>query len=113
MHMESGKRIQALKAFVRKVTKMLSMMDTTGITIRFMNSVDDGGYNNICDMKQVEQIMSQIEFNGRFTKLGKRLESKILEPFVFQKTATSTLTKPILITIITDGMVWSPMKLRH
>lgn len=113
MHVENDKRIQALKAFVRSVTTMLTAMDTTGITIRFMNSLNDGDYNDICDVERIEQIMSQTDFTGRFTKLGKALESKILEPFVFQKTAASNLTRPVLITIITDGMVSSPMGLRH
>lgn len=111
--MQIGERIQALKTFVRRVTKMLTVMDTTGIAIRFMNSLSDEDYNNICDVERVERIVSQMEFHGRHTRLGKALEIKILEPFVFQKTAASILTKPILVTIITDGMVTSPEKLRH
>ncbi|KAL0630980.1 hypothetical protein Q9L58_010171 [Maublancomyces gigas] len=111
--MQIGERIQALKTFVRRVTKMLTVMDTTGIAIRFMNSLSDEDYNNICDVERVERIVSQMEFNGRHTRLGKALEIKILEPFVFQKTAASILTKPILVTIITDGMVTSPEKPRH
>lgn len=106
---ENGKRIQALKTVVREVMKMVSIMDTGGIKIRFMNSLDDWRYNSINDVLEVDHIMSQVEFNGRFTKLGKALESKILEPLVFQKIASGTgLVKPVLITIITDGKVSFP-----
>lgn len=107
--MEDGRRIDALKALVIKITKILTMTDTTGIRIRFMNALDDENYNNICDVEEAERIMSQINFNGRYTRLGKVLESKILEPFVFQKIATTTLHNPILVTIITDGKVSFPL----
>lgn len=95
---------------VGRVTKILLMMNMD-IKIRFLNSLSDEDYSCVSDMERVEQIMSQTQYNGRYTKLGKTLEVKILEPLVFQKTPGGLLKRPVMITILTDGMVSFTLKL--
>lgn len=108
MHLDDGRRIAGLKGLVSTVMKMITRLETGGIKIRFMNSTEDGDFNNLRSMEEVDQIMSRMKFDGRFTRIGKALRSKILEPMVFEKTETKSLTRPILVTIITDGRVGIP-----
>lgn len=99
-----GGRIAALKEYVRRVTKITTMLDTAGISVRFMNFAGDGGFNGIRTVGEVEDIMSRVDFGGG-TRIGTKLERKVLDPLLFAKTRSKTLKKPLLITTITDGAV--------
>lgn len=105
--MQHGDRIAALKEYVRRVTKITTMLDTTGISIRFINFERDEGFNGIHTISEVEEVMDCAGFCGG-TRLGTELERKILNPLLFAKTRNETLEKPLLITIVTDGAVGTP-----
>lgn len=102
--MQDGDRITALKEYVRRVTKITTALDPTGISVRFINYKHDGSFNAIRTLSEVEEAMSCVNFNGS-TCIGTVLEQKILNPLLFAKTRSGTLEKPLLITTVTDGSV--------
>lgn len=102
--MHCGNRIAALKEYVRRVTRITTMLDESGISVRFINFAGDESLNAIRTVDEVERIMSRVNFCGG-TCIGTNLQSKVLEPLLFARTRSHSLRKPLLITTITDGAV--------
>lgn len=102
--MECGGRLAALKEYVRRVTKITTMLDSTGISVRLINFPHDTGFNGITTVGAVDNIMSRVYPSGG-TPIGTQLQRKVLQPLLFEKTRRKALKKPLLITTITDGEV--------
>lgn len=103
--MQHDRRIPALQEMVRRIAKITGLFETEGIKVRCLNSKQDGEFNNIRTLEDVEKIMSEIKFSGLYTKIGTSLWDKILKPLVFDKIDSNNLTRPLLVSIITDGEV--------
>lgn len=103
--MNRNGRIPALKALLARVSKITTELDTDGIDIRFLNSTNDAGFNNLRTTADIQNAVAQVAFRGD-TRIGTTLRKKILEPLVYAKIRTKSLQRPVLVTIITDGEVW-------
>ncbi|KAI5847397.1 hypothetical protein DFP73DRAFT_545186 [Morchella snyderi] len=101
--MQHDRRIPALQEMVRRIAKITGLFETEGIKVRCLNSSQDGEFNNIRTLEDVEKIMSEMKFSGLYTKIGTSLWDKILKPLVFDKIDSNNLTRPLLVSIITDG----------
>lgn len=94
-----------MQEMVRRIAKITGLFETEGIKVRCINSTQDGEFNNIRTLEDVEAVMSKIRFNGTHTRIGTRLWDKILKPLVFDKIDSNSLTRPLIVSIITDGQV--------
>ena len=97
---ENGERIDDLKLIISRVSFAAGLFDDDGIQVRFMNSNQQG--NNIKSQQQVEQLISQIRFQG-LTPMGRELQNKVLQPLIVSQARSGQLRKPVLVIIITDG----------
>lgn len=70
--------------------------------MRFIDQ--DVGANNSSnlDLRSLGGILNSMSPNGD-TAIGINLRSKILQPLVYDKLATKTLKRPLLVSIITEG----------
>jgi len=106
--MQMYDRVELLKQTLKSVAKIAIALNepdhSGGISLRFMNSKNDGHMNNITSIPEIEKAISKVPFDGR-TELGTQLKRKVLEPFLVDRLERQKrkLDKPILITIITDG----------
>jgi len=97
---ENGERIDDLKLISSKVAEVATMFDDDGILMRFMNSTIDG--SGLRSQADVANLLSRIQYSGT-TPLAGSLQSKVLNPIVYQLANSGQLQKPVLIMTITDG----------
>ncbi|KAI5841687.1 hypothetical protein BZA05DRAFT_412948 [Tricharina praecox] len=94
---DSGQRPATLFRVLETVAKIYGLAREAGIvSIRYLNG--RRSHSNITSDK-IETVCDEIKFKG-LTKIGTQLQEKILEPFV-----KSTMTKPLLVMVITDGNI--------
>lgn len=113
MHKNSKARIKALKELVRRVATITTALDTPGLKLRFIDfevDSDDSGngnsdFDDIRTVRQVTRALGRVKFRGKRTQLGMGLQRKVLEPLLFAKIESEELTRPVLVTTITDGAV--------
>jgi hypothetical protein len=79
---------------------MTVMLTEPSSQIRFMNSNDKG--NNVHSEQEVVALFQRNPPQGR-TPIGASLRDKILRPLVLGKALSGTLTKPVLVLVLTDG----------
>ncbi|KAI8843610.1 hypothetical protein BC829DRAFT_364040, partial [Chytridium lagenaria] len=97
---ERGERIDDLKLILERIAEVALQMDDDGIAVRFMNSPITA--DNVRSGAQVNSLVDSVNFNG-LTPLGTQLQRKVIEPWVLEPLRRRTLTKPVLVIIITDG----------
>lgn len=97
----------AVEKMVSRVATITTLLDPDGIKLRFINLKGDGNFNGIQTTAQVDKIFKDeyFGFNGSNSRIGTQMRRKILEPLVFAKIGEKGLTRPLLITTITDGQV--------
>jgi hypothetical protein len=99
-------RWEAQKELVKRITKITTRIlpPGEGVELRFINQPLDNCSNlKQEDLKTIFESMSWQRYNSH-TNIGTELESKILEPLVYDKIRTNgRLNRPLLISIITDG----------
>lgn len=105
MDTELGERKEALREMVRRVATITTLLDPDGIKLRFINFKEDGSFNNIRTIEEVDAIFDEMYF-GKHTMIGTTMRDKILEPLFFAKIKEGSRIRPLLITTITDGEVW-------
>lgn len=103
LSMGHQKRFDKLKTVVRRIARIGSAYNPAGITIRFMNATNDGGFNGIITEEQVETCLDQVHLR-RGTPLGTKLFQKVVQPLIVQKARSWELTKPVVVSVVTDGM---------
>ncbi|KAL5358949.1 hypothetical protein BJX96DRAFT_147554 [Aspergillus floccosus] len=97
---ERGIRKEQLKQILGIVATAASTFDQDGISVRFMNSSEQGdGIRNAGD---VEMLVSRVRFQS-LTPLGTGLKNKVLDPMVVGPAKVGRLQKPVLVITITDG----------
>ncbi|XDG05472.1 hypothetical protein ABKA04_005087 [Annulohypoxylon sp. FPYF3050] len=99
---------KSLKFLAERITKITTRIlpKYEGIMLRFINQdVDHTSSLNLEGIGKVFETMSW-QRERSHTKIGTHLKSKILEPLVYSKLdpASGGLERPLLISIITDGM---------
>lgn len=97
---ENGERIKDLKLILSRVAFAASLFDDDGISVRFMNSNEQG--ENIRSEAEVDGLIQRIQFKG-LTPMGTNLKNKVLEPLVLNPARAGQLRKPVLVITITDG----------
>ncbi|KAJ3015206.1 hypothetical protein HKX48_004715 [Thoreauomyces humboldtii] len=97
---ENGERVDDLNLIVSKVAEITSLFDQDGISVRFMNSDQQG--NNIRSEAQASQLVRAIKYMGT-TPLGTQLDAKVIQPLVLAPVRSGNLPKPILVIVVTDG----------
>ena len=97
-----GTRIPSLKTFLRHVLKISSVYLNEGLSIRWLNS--QSRHDGVKADLDLVQLIDRNPFKGD-TLIGNALRSKILEPLVMEPARGGRLEKPVMVLIITDGMV--------
>ncbi|KND02117.1 uncharacterized protein SPPG_02612 [Spizellomyces punctatus DAOM BR117] len=97
---ENGERIDDLNLIVSKVAEIASLFDQDGITVRFMNSEQQG--NNLRSEAEATALIRSIRYMG-VTPLGSQLDAKVIQPLVIGPARSNSLQKPVLVITITDG----------
>ena len=104
---EGGERISDLKVILERVVFAATLFDRNGISIRFMNSNEQG--ENVASMEprgdgrpSVEDLLSRVQYKG-LTPMGTSLRNKVIDPLVVGPARSGQLQKPVLIITITDG----------
>lgn len=105
--MDTNQCKAAVEKMVSRVATITTLLDPDGIKLRFINLKGDGNFNDIQTTAQVGKIFKDeyFGFNGSHSRIGTQMRTKILEPLVFAKIEKKSLTRPLLITTITDGQV--------
>jgi hypothetical protein len=97
---EEGQRKSTLEQVLDNITRIYTYARKDGVVgVRFFNTKKKAP--NVTDAR-VKQLMSMITWSG-LTMIGTNLKEKILNPFVYDK--KGTMTKPLLVVVITDGDV--------
>jgi hypothetical protein len=98
---EQGKLQGELKSLLKSTAFASSLFDQDGFSVRFMNS--DREADNIRHGQQAEDLVDGVQFWGAtplVASLRKLLKKQLGEP-----NQITTVQKPLLVIIITDGMV--------
>lgn len=104
--MKSGNRMQALHETVHNIAKFATKLEPAGISIRFLNfdQDEDGDFDNLNDLDNIDQKIKMVGSNGPRTRLGVELNQKVYMPIV-RKAKSNALKKPVIVAVITDGEV--------
>ncbi|KAJ7749277.1 ankyrin repeat-containing domain protein [Mycena maculata] len=94
-------QVRLVKKIAQITTRILPEGD--GVALRFINQNVDNSEK--LSLQGIGSIMDNMSWqpNGD-TAIGTYLRSKILEPLVYSKLQPKTLARPLLISVITDGM---------
>jgi len=99
-------RFDDQKAVVKRISRIAQTYNRAGISLRFINFLDDDGYNRL-NHGDINSAVGYVFPNGT-TRLGTKLLEKVVLPFVIEPARRGELRKPVLISMITDGEVLSP-----
>ena len=104
--------MDALKDTLQRMAKIANSLDKHGISLRFINHPDDsnGHFDKLTSPEEVMSRVSDIYPTGA-TNIGTVLNTKIVKPMIIDKAKATTLRKPVMVTIITDGEVSSSIGL--
>jgi len=90
---------------VKRISRIAHTYNRAGISLRFINSLDDDGYNRLSH-GDISFALGLVFPNGT-TRLGTKLLEKVVLPFVIEPARRGELRRPVLISMITDGEVLS------
>jgi hypothetical protein len=102
--MKTGNRIMALQETIKNVAEVATVLEPSGMSIRFINSRDDGNFDHLTDVDDIMKKVQRVEYKGD-TKLGTNLQLKVASPMVLEKANNKTFKKPLIVAVITDGEV--------
>ncbi|KAJ6452282.1 ankyrin repeat-containing domain protein [Mycena sanguinolenta] len=94
-------QVRLVKKIAQITTRILPEGD--GVALRFINQ--DVNNSEKLSLQEIGSLVDSVSWlpNGN-TPIGTNLRSKILEPLVYTKLSSQTLGRPLLISVITDGM---------
>lgn len=96
---EGGRRIVALKAILKRLAAVATLVDDDGLQIVTMNNAIS--VDNVTDPAQIDRIVDGIKWQG-MTPIGTQVNNKVLKPMI-GNAKTGKLKKPVLIFVVTDG----------
>ncbi|KAH0603261.1 uncharacterized protein H6S33_008265 [Morchella sextelata] len=95
---QKGERIETLHRTIDEITRIYDYANEKGIkSVKFLN--EKKGIANVKNKNWKRNFKNKV-YNG-VTKIGTSLSQKVLDKFVWGE----TMTKPLLVMIITDGDV--------
>ncbi|CAG8662775.1 18303_t:CDS:2 [Rhizophagus irregularis] len=103
--MKRDGRWDSQKRLVDRIAKITTRIlpEGQGVALRFINQdVDNNSNLTLAEIRNILEPMSYMP--GGNTEIGTYLRSKILEPLVYSKLESKSLERPLLISVITDGM---------
>lgn len=103
--MKRDDRWKAQSLLVSKIAEITTRILPVGegVALRFINqNVDESSNLALGDIQSIMEGMSWAPKGN--TEIGRYLKSKILEPLVYSKLGGVGLERPLLISIITDGV---------
>ncbi|KAI9782558.1 MAG: hypothetical protein M1839_004802 [Geoglossum umbratile] len=100
--MNQSDRKRLLLNTLGSVASFATLLEPTGITVRFINYNTDDTFNKMVNVNEIVQRVGSINFDGG-TKLGTTLDDKIVQPMILDKAKKRRLEKPVIVVIITDG----------
>ncbi|GLA39964.1 hypothetical protein AnigIFM63309_007568 [Aspergillus niger] len=101
---------KALKKTLRHLVTISSLLLPKGITIRFLNTNNDGKdlYENITEGYQVDRIFQDAKFidfislwNG--PEIGDIVNQDIIHPMIIRKARAGELRRPVITIMLTDA----------
>ncbi|UKZ70763.1 uncharacterized protein TrAtP1_011733 [Trichoderma atroviride] len=98
-------RWESQKELIQRITQVTTLVlpEGEGVALRFINRDVDNATN--LTIEGIRDILKPMTWQpGGDTPIGTNLQSKILQPLVYEKIKNGTLERPLLIIIITDGM---------
>ncbi|KAE9363160.1 hypothetical protein N431DRAFT_490060 [Stipitochalara longipes BDJ] len=95
--MKIGDRIPALIRTLQSITAWATLLEPSGVSVRFLNYSGDMNdkFDNLSSQEKIANIVYNVKL-GRYTRLGTALQEKILEH-------RAGRSKPLIAVIITDG----------
>ncbi|OAP62381.1 hypothetical protein AYL99_04584 [Fonsecaea erecta] len=100
--MKQENRIPALKTTLMRVVEIATLLEETGISIRFLNYSRDSRLDDLRRPEDIVQKVASVRWKG-ITKLGNMLQEKIIQPMIIDKVKRRTFETPLIVVIITDG----------
>lgn len=103
--MKRENRWDSQKQLIQRITLLTTRIlpNGEGVALRFINrDIDTASDLRFEDISAVTEPMTWQP--GGDTRIGTSLKRKILEPLVYHKIETKSLERPLLISIMTDGM---------
>lgn len=103
--MKREDRWENQKKLIKQITQITTRIlpEGEGVALRFINRDVDNASN--LTLAEIGKILDPMPWQpGGNTEIGTYLRSKILQPLVYSKIKDKTLERPLLISIITDGM---------
>ncbi|KAK4058351.1 hypothetical protein OIO90_000509 [Microbotryomycetes sp. JL221] len=97
---EHGTRIDDLRLVVERATAAATLFDHDGISMRWMNS--EMSADHVATTQMALQFLERNPMSG-MTPLGTNLSRKVLEPLLLRPAQQSSLKKPVLVIMVTDG----------
>ena len=105
-------RAKAQAALVERIARISTRLvpDGVGVELRFINAID-GELSNL-DTAGVQRRMEALNITaGSYTRVGIGLRDRILKPLVYDVIeGQGTLSRPILVCIVTDGSPQNPRR---
>ncbi|KAF3907799.1 hypothetical protein ABW21_db0205553 [Orbilia brochopaga] len=99
---ENENRINSLKITLGTVAEIATLIEPSGISIRFLNYRKDQDWNKLKKTSEINTRLKRVPWAGA-TKLGQVLDKKVVQPLVINKIKEGTFKKPLVVIIITDG----------
>lgn len=88
-------RADDLAAILSQTAQVVTLFDTDGVSVRFLNS--NKGKDNLRTHDDVVKMLNDVPLSGG-TPLGTMFQEKIVNKFI-----SHNMKKPVLVFIITDG----------
>lgn len=97
-------RWDAQRKLVERITRITTRIlpEGEGVALRFINQDEDE--SSSLTFERIGDILKRMSWSEGNTDIGTYLKSKILEPLVYSKLESQSLERPLLISVITDGM---------
>ncbi|KAJ5737651.1 uncharacterized protein N7483_002776 [Penicillium malachiteum] len=101
--MKTGERRDHQNELVKRIASITTRVvpDENGIELRFINAKTTHDMSRP-SLEVIDSIMKRVQSNG-WTEIGTHLRTKVLEENVYQPLKNNRLSRPVLISIITDG----------
>ncbi|KAK1147882.1 hypothetical protein N8T08_000397 [Aspergillus melleus] len=97
-----------LNELAQRITSITTRVipDDEGIELRFINEKTSDEMTKP-SMEMIDSIMKKVSFKG-WTEIGTNLRKKVLEGSVYEQLENNGLKRPVLVSIVTDGIPTGP-----
>lgn len=103
LSMTQESRIATQVTFAQRFARLILPMQNCSISLRFINASHFGKpWDKMTDANAIAAAVQSVPYTG-YTQIGAGLKNKILEPMLYQKLDSGTLTAPLCVIIVTDG----------